>query len=116
MITNSSEMNTVSQIMEKLRINGLDNEFHWQPQGFYVEEGVYYQPPELNIIKVYRFEGESNPGDSSVIYIIETNDGLRGYSLDSYGIYSDHDDEKGYDDFLRQIPMEEREEQLLFTL
>jgi len=33
--------------------------------------------------------------------------------MDAYGVYSDHDDD-GYDDFIRKIPVEEREEQLIF--
>jgi hypothetical protein len=32
--------------------------------------------------------------------------------MDAYGAYSDHD--AGYDDFLRKIPVEEKEEDLVF--
>ena len=45
----------------------------------------------------------------SVIYVLEANDGLVGYSMDAYGVYSDHDD-AAYDDFIRQIPTENRDE------
>ena len=77
---------------------------------------VPYKPEDLKIIKVYRFEGDSDPGDSSVLYILEATNGLVGYSIDDYGIYSNHEDSEGYDNFLRHVPMEDREEQLLFDI
>ena len=33
--------------------------------------------------------------------------------MDAYGVYSDHEDD-GYDDFIRKIPMDERDEQIIF--
>jgi hypothetical protein len=110
------EMNTLSSVLEKLRVKKIDHEFRWTVEGFTANKGKVYQPEELVIIKTYRFEGSSDPSDSSIVYIIEANDGLRGYSLDSYGVYSNHDDEEGYDNFIRQIPVEGREEQLAFNL
>ena len=64
-------------------------------------KGKEYQPEDLKIIKTYRFEGDSNPADMSIIYLIEANDGLIGYSIDVYG--ADSDQEEGYDDFIRQV-------------
>jgi hypothetical protein len=111
-----TEMNTLSSILEKLRLKKIDNEFRWTPEGFSAGKGKAYQPHELKIVKVYRFEGESDPSDSSVLYIIEAGDGLIGYSIDAYGIYSNHDDEEGYDNFLRKVPLENRQEQLSFDI
>jgi|ERR1035438_9495073 len=111
-----TEMNTLSSILEKLRLKKTDNEFRWTPEGFSAGKGKTYQPGDLKIVKVYRFEGESDPSDSSVLYIIEANDGLVGYSIDAYGIYSNHDDEEGYDNFLRNVPLEDRKEQLAFDI
>lgn len=107
------EMTTVSSVLEKLRIKKRDKEFRMTPEGFTPGTGKYYQPEDLKIIRTYRFEGESDPSDSSIIYLIEAKDGLIGYSLDAYGVYSEHDDD-GYDDFIRKIPVEEREEQQIF--
>jgi hypothetical protein len=107
------EMSTVSSVLEKLRIKKRDKEFRMTPEGFSVGTGKTYKPEDLKIVRTYRFEGESDPSDSSIIYLIEANDGLTGYSMDAYGVYSDHDDD-GYDDFIRKIPVEERDEQLIF--
>lgn len=106
-------MTTLSQVMEKLRLKKQDNEFRMTSKGFGPGTGKFYEPSELKIIKTYRFEGESDPSDSAILYVLEANDGRIGYSLDAYGVYSNHDDDK-YDDFIRRIPMDERDEQLIF--
>lgn len=106
-------MTTVTSVLENLRIKKHDNEFRMTPEGFTPGNNKYYNPEDLMIVRTYRFEGESDPSDSSVIYLIEANDGLIGYSLDAYGVYSDHGND-GYDDFIRKIPVHEREEQQIF--
>ncbi len=106
------QMTTVATVLEKLRIRKTDNEFRWTPDGFTAGKGKTYQPDELLIVKTYRFEGMSDPADNSIIYIIRANDGLTGYSLDAYGAYSNHEDEEGYDNFIRQIPVEDHDDQL----
>lgn len=107
------QMNTVTSIMEKLRIKKHDKEWQITPEGFSAGTGKIYQPEDLKIIRTYRFEGESDPGENVIIYIIEANDGMIGYSMDAYGAYSNHEDD-GYDDFIRKIPVEERDEQQIF--
>ena len=107
------QMTTVSSILEKLRIKKIDNEFRMTPEGFTPGNNKYYNPADLKIIRTYRFEGESDPGDSSIIYLIEANDGLVGYSMDAYGAYSDHEDDS-YDNFIRKVSVEERDEQQIF--
>ena len=107
------EMTTLSSVLEKLRIKKRDNEFKMTAEGFGIGNGKYYTPDQLKIIKTYRFEGDSDPADSAIIYLIEAQNGLIGYSMDAYGVYSDHEDD-GYDNFIRKIPMDERDEQIIF--
>ena len=108
-----TEMTTVSAVLEKLRLRKYDNEFRIAHEGGFTSvNNKIYNPEDLKIIRTYRFEGDSNPDDSAIIYLIEANDGLIGYSLDAYGVYSDQ--EEGYDDFIRRIPVEERDEQQIF--
>jgi len=108
-----AEMTTLSQVIEKLRLKRQDNEFSLTPEGFTIGNGKFYQPQDLKIIKTYRFEGESDPADSSILYVMEGNDGTLGYSVDSYGAFSNHDD-VDYDGFIVKIQVEERDEQLIF--
>lgn len=106
-------MTTLSTVLEKLRVRRQDNEFRMLEDGFGTGNGNVYEPDELTIIRTYRFEGNSDPSDSSILYLIQAPNGLVGYSLDAYGAYSNHEDER-YDDFIRKIPVEERDEQAIF--
>lgn len=112
----TAAMNTISQVLETLRQKKMDLEFRWTPGGFTTGNGKYYQPEDLQIIKVFRFEGESDPSDMAIIYILRTGDGVTGYSLDAYGAYSSHEQESGYDNFIRRIPETDHDQQLLFEL
>jgi hypothetical protein len=111
-----TEMATLSQVLGQLKDKGWDQEFCYSPKGFYLKERHFYEASDLLIIKTYRFEGVSNPSDSSVLYIIRTREGRVGYIIDAYGIYSNHEDETAYNNFLRHIPVAARDEQLLFEL
>jgi hypothetical protein len=110
------EMNTLSQIMEKLRQKGLDNEIkmtdHGKMQGS--GENQIYSPEDLTIIKTYRFEGDSDPADNSVLYLLEDKNGQIGYILDAYGMYSSQE-VAGFDDFLKKIPTADRDLQELLS-
>lgn len=43
---------------------------------------------KIRIVECYRFEGTSSSADSSVIYALETDSGLKGTLLDTHGTYS----------------------------
>lgn len=100
-----AEMNTLSQILEKLRLKGIDNEIKMTDHGKMQGVGLnkIYNPEDLTIIKTYRFEGDSDPADNSVLYILEDNDGQIGYIMDAYGMYTSQEN-AGFDDFLKKIP------------
>jgi hypothetical protein len=112
-MTTHTEMTTLSYVLEKLRLKRHDNEFTYTPEGFSIGNGKFYNPEDLTIVKTYRFESDSDPSDASILYVFEANDGLIGYSIDAYGVYSNHEGE-GYDDFIRKIKVEDRDEQILF--
>lgn len=44
-----------------------------------------FGPDEIKIHDTYRFEGASNPDDMSIVYAIETEDGLKGSIVIAYG-------------------------------
>ena len=49
----------------------------------------HFKPGQVEIKHFYRFEGESDPADSSIVYAIETKTGEKGTLVDSYGLESD---------------------------
>lgn len=110
------DMNTLSQILEKLRLKGKDNEIKMSDHGKMQSKNLnkIYNPEDLTIVKTYRFEGMSDPADNSVLYLILDADGDMGYIIDAYGAYSDNDG-PAFDDFLKKIPVADRDEQELFN-
>ena len=55
-----------------------------------VDSGVCLSPSEFEITEYYRFEGISNPADSSVVYAVAAKDGsLKGALVTGYGMYSE---------------------------
>ncbi len=109
---NSQQMTTLTEVLEKLASLKQDREFMMMENGFTIDQKKYYEPAELSIIKVYRFEGESDPSDNAILYLIEATDGIIGYSLDAYGAASNHNE--SYGEFIQKIKVDEREEQVLF--
>lgn len=109
------EMTTLSQVLEKLRIKGVDNEIKMNEGKQMVSEqsGKAYRPEDLVIFKTFRFEGDSDPADNAALYITEDKEGDIGFILDAYGAYSNHEGPE-FSDFIKKIKVEDREEQELF--
>lgn len=54
-----------------------------------ITSGRQFRPEELTIVEHHRFEGASNPDDMSVIYAVESDDGVKGLLMDAFGVYAD---------------------------
>jgi hypothetical protein len=50
-----------------------------------------YQPAQVKVVNFFRFEGSSDPGDMTILYAIETDDGTKGLLSDAFGTYSNPD-------------------------
>lgn len=86
------KQSTLAATTTLLRSKGYDNDLEIDGEGLYVmgqKEGKHYQPNEVRIISVIRFEGASDPGDMAALYVIELADGTKGQLVDAYGIYAD---------------------------
>jgi len=83
-------MNTLTSCVNKVVKDGYTDSFKVTRQGLYsCAKSKYYQPEEVRVINFYRFEGESDPADMSIMYVIETADGVKGTLIDAFGPYSD---------------------------
>ena len=49
----------------------------------------HYTANQIQVVNFFRFEGQSDPGDNAIMYVIETNDGTKGTLIDGYGVYTD---------------------------
>lgn len=95
-------MDTISAVLSNLKLKRQDNEFVIAETGEVTLNGKLYSQHDIEIIKTYRFEGESDPADEAIIYLIKANDGIIGYSLDAYGVYTNHMND-GYADMIRKM-------------
>ncbi len=82
---------TLSQAMNGLKEEGYKLDFDMKKDGLYCHSvDLKLAPSEFNIDEVYRFEGMTNPADSSILYAISTTGaGKKGTLVDAYGAYSD---------------------------
>lgn len=104
-------MTTLSQVMKTLSERGIHREFRMNESCEMKLDNSEknYAPADLTILKTYRFEGDSNPDDNAVLYVLKDNAGNRGMIIDSYGADSNYPGEE-FDKFLRDIPVQESEE------
>ena len=77
---------SLSVAIQDLQKEGYTEDFNL------VEEGIEsknlkkkWKAGELDVVKYYRFEGMTDPGDNTILYLIETKDGLEGLLVDAYG-------------------------------
>ncbi len=108
--SNQAQMKSLSHCMEKMTAEGYTANFGVQDQHLqHMDSGQAYSPDQVHIVDFYRFEGITDPDDSSILYVIETNDGRKGMLVDAYGVYSNPDvDEfiKGVDDIKKKKGVE----------
>lgn len=89
-VNEKNEMSTLVECINVIRTRGYKTNFiAVNGERIKNEDGKLYEPAEVKINNFYRFEGESDPGDSSILYAVETTDGNKGYITNAYGPYAD---------------------------
>jgi hypothetical protein len=102
MMQDKEELKSMITVLAKLRQDGYDQDFKVSEDGRQLctlDEKECFTPDQLQIVNFYRFEGESYPGDMAILYVLETDTGLKGTLTDAYGIYSD----ERIDNFMREV-------------
>ena len=89
-ITQKTEMKPMVTILGDLNNAGYKTQFKATVIGLLSLSSMnMFKANEIKVKHFYRFEGESDPSDSSIVYAIETKDGEKGTLIDGYGIASD---------------------------
>ncbi|MGS2762996.1 phosphoribosylpyrophosphate synthetase [Sinomicrobium sp. M5D2P9] len=85
------DFDTLSQAMNVLRDEGYVEDFNLKQNCLECRNGEYKVfHDEFKIDEYYRFEGMSDPGDSSILYAISSDKyKLKGQLVNGYGIYSE---------------------------
>jgi hypothetical protein len=76
--------------LEELHKNGFTHQFDLK-DGKIQGNDQHYSADQLAIVEKYRFEGESNPDDLSILYAIRAEDGTKGTIIDAYGTYANNE-------------------------
>ncbi|HEV7348492.1 hypothetical protein [Telluribacter sp.] len=87
-----NKLDTMSEVLEELKERGYRYDFNLTAHAIeFFEDGkpMTLSPDEFEIIEVRRFEGPSSPSDNAILYVIESNSGLKGTLVDAYGVYAD---------------------------
>lgn len=72
---------TVSKALQELAEKGFTTDFNLE------EERIATNSDEFTIEHIYRYEGESDPGDEATVYGIKSNKGEKGVFVVSPGAY-----------------------------
>lgn len=93
-------LKSLASVTNKLVLDGYTDDFKISDKGLRsLKTDKFYQPEDLNVINFFRFEGQSDPNDNSILYVIETNDGIKGTLVDAYGPYAD----RKLSEFMQQV-------------
>ena len=82
---------TLTGTMNELRKEGYTEDFNLQQNCLECRNGEFKVfADEFIVDKYFRFEGESNPSDSAILYAISSHGKkLKGLLVNAYGIYSE---------------------------
>lgn len=83
-------MKSLATCLSKMVAEGYTEDFQITEQGLEsLHKHNQYKPEQIQIVNFFRFEGQSDPDDNAILYVIETNDGTKGTLIDAYGVYND---------------------------
>lgn len=81
---------TSLQIQEELIEGGFRNRFMFKDGLMWcVSSGVGYHSDQLSVLATYRFEGNSDPDDEAIIWVLRAFDGTGGIFIDAFGRQGD---------------------------
>jgi hypothetical protein len=80
---------TLLDAINGLKAEGYVNDFNLHPEWIECPPlNIRLSPQEFHVDQVHRFEGISDPDDSSVLFAIRSEEGVKGLLVDAYGLYS----------------------------
>ena len=83
---------TLVEAHEALRNRGFTANFGFKENSIInLDSKKTYTSDKLEIVEYHRFEGMSNPSDSSIILALETDDGIKGTAVSSFGNHTSTD-------------------------
>ncbi|MFN8282172.1 MAG: phosphoribosylpyrophosphate synthetase [Chitinophagales bacterium] len=85
---------TVSEAVNDLQNRGYTSDFNLNHDVDFIicnKTSVSLSPEDFDIDEVYRFEGEIDPGDETIVYAISSvRFNIKGIIVNAYGMYADN--------------------------
>jgi hypothetical protein len=90
-----ADYDTLTEALNDLKNRGFTTDFNLGVEAIECNSsGKRLTPANFEIVEHYRFEGETDPGDESVLYVIQSTDGsMKGTLVSAYGAYSENTSE-----------------------
>jgi hypothetical protein len=86
----NEDLKTMVSCLNTLVKKGYTEDYKVTDQGLKsIQSKKVYSPKDISEVNFFRFEGNSDPSDNSILYAIDTNDGRRGTLVDAFGPYAD---------------------------
>lgn len=80
---------TLSEAIAALKRRGYIHDFNLHPEWIECQPlQLVLGPSEFHVDEVHRFEGMTNPDDSTVLYAVSSPTGAKGLLVDAYGAYA----------------------------
>ncbi|MGB5647092.1 hypothetical protein [Muriicola sp.] len=87
-----SQSNTLTQDIEAAKKEGFATAFYFRDEKIHCRNSSKkYGKDECILVEYCRHAGMNDPGDESILFLIECTDGVKGYLTSGYGIYADTD-------------------------
>lgn len=81
---------TLSQVVNSLNDKGYKEQLRIENEQIQaISSGKIYSPDALKIVKRYRFDGMTNPGDESTLYAIEDGNDLKATLVVSGDVHAE---------------------------
>lgn len=95
------EERSLVNVLARLKKDGYTHDFSVNEEGALcsMDGKESFTVEQVRLVDHYRFEGESNPDDMSILYAVEAANGVKGTISNSYGPYAD----EKVDAFIKQV-------------
>jgi hypothetical protein len=84
------KMETLTEAITDLRNRGYEHDFNLHSEWLECQKlTLQLKPMDFHVDEVHRFEGMTNPDDSSILFAIRSPQGVKGILVDAYGTYAE---------------------------
>lgn len=84
------DYNNLIDALQDLKARGYTNDFNLKPHCLECTSlALQLHPEDFEVKEFYRFEGDSSTDDNSILFAIESKDGIKGVLIDAYGVYAE---------------------------